>query len=70
MIFSLIAYIIKKERPEITKDKLRYAIMLEKFGRAIGIDDVYAETLKLIASEDGMDLDLVMASTKLFIRSS
>src|SRR5262249_3570638 len=43
--------------PLITSDEVRHAILLQRDGKAVGPDEVYAETIKLLACEDDLGLN-------------
>ena len=54
---------INEMSPNITKEEVKRAVLLQKEGKAVGPDEVHAETLKLLVHEDGAGLRLL---TELF----
>lgn len=47
---------VNESSPEITKEEVIRAIRLQKNDKAVGPDQIHAETLKLIADADGEGL--------------
>ena len=50
---------INETSPNITKEEVKHAVLIQKDGKAVGPDEVHAETLKLLIHEDGAGLSLL-----------
>ncbi|MBV2145676.1 MAG: hypothetical protein KTM48_03055, partial [Wolbachia endosymbiont of Pissodes strobi] len=47
---------INETIPNITKEEVKHAILIQKDRKAVGPDEVHAEALKLLIHEDGIGL--------------